>query len=154
MVKYRTAGFTIIELLIALSIFAVIAVTLYSTFFAGISVWKRSEDKSGTYQDIRVVFDDIARDLKNMVYFTKEKESAYVFVGMPKKVIFMTLEEYATESMESGKEVARVSYSFDDTKGELIGERAGILVGFDTEKAEDEPLLKDVEDPGPFSYQF
>ena len=75
MVKYRTAGFTIIELLIALSIFAVIAVTLYSTFFAGISVWKRSGDKSGTYQDIRVVFGGMGRRaLKKIFFFLEEGE--------------------------------------------------------------------------------
>ena len=144
-------GFTLIELLIALSIFAVIAVTMYSTFFAGISVWKRSGDNSGIYQDIRVSFDDIARDLKNMIYFTKDEESAYAFVGMPQKVIFMTLDEYATESMEAGKEVVKVSYSFDDAKGELIKERSDISAGFDIEKAVKETLLKNVED---FKFEY
>src|SRR3989338_1610057 len=124
---------------------------MYSTFFAGISVWKRSGDNSGIYQDIRVSFDDIARDLKNMIYFTKDEESAYAFVGMPQKVIFMTLDEYATESMEAGKEVVKVSYSFDDAKGELIKERSDISAGFDIEKAVKETLLKNVED---FKFEY
>src|SRR3972149_5589222 len=109
MAKTSHASFTFIELLIALSIFAVVAVTLYSTFFAGISVWKRSGDSSGIYQDIRIVFDDMARDLKNMIYFTKEKESAYAFTGMPQQIAFMTLAEYASEKMTAGKELVKIS---------------------------------------------
>ncbi len=144
-------GFTLIELLIALSIFAVVAVTLYSTFLAGISIWKRSGDKSGIYQDIRGVFVDMARDLKNMLYFTKDKESAYVFKGEPKKVVFMTLGEYSSEKMEAGKEIIRISYFFDDAKGELIKESADISVGFDTDKAEKEALLKNVLD---FKFEY
>jgi len=139
-------GFTVIELLIALSIFAVIAVTLYSTFFAGISTWKRSGDNTGIYQDIRVAFDDIARDLKNMIYFTKDDESAYIFSGTSEQVIFMTLEESISEKTEPQRELVRIAYSFDNAKGDIVRETAGILLGFDTKKAEKEILLKNVED--------
>lgn len=151
MIKNRPAGFTLIELLIALSIFAVLAVTLYSTFFAGVSVWRRSGDNSGAYQEIRVVFDDIARDLKNMIYFTKDEESSYVFVGAPQKVIFMMLGEYATESMKAGRELVKISYFFDDAKGELVRAEAGISLGFDIEKAEREVLLGKLED---FKFEY
>ncbi|MFH0840244.1 MAG: prepilin-type N-terminal cleavage/methylation domain-containing protein [Candidatus Omnitrophota bacterium] len=144
-------GFTLIELLIALSIFAVVAITLYSTFFAGISVWKRSGDTSSAYQDIRVVFDDIARDLKDMIYFTKDGESAYAFIGASDKVIFMALEEYASAQMKPAKEVARISYYFDAEKNEFVKKRAGILLGFDIEKAEEDVLLEGVED---FQFEY
>ncbi|MBU4375978.1 MAG: prepilin-type N-terminal cleavage/methylation domain-containing protein [Candidatus Omnitrophica bacterium] len=144
-------SFTLIELLIALSIFAVVAVTLYSTFFAGISVWKRSGDTSSAYQDIRVVFDDIARDLKDMIYFTKDGESAYAFIGAPNKVIFMTLEEYASPQMKPAREVVRVSYYFDTAKEEFIKKRADISLGFDIEKAEEDVLLRGVKD---FQFEY
>ena len=35
-------GFTFIELIIAVTIFAIIAVSIYSTFNAGISVWLKT----------------------------------------------------------------------------------------------------------------
>ena len=147
--RYRhgmAAAFTVIELLIALSIFSVIAITLYSTFFAGISTWKRSGDNTGIYQNIRVTFDDIARDLKNMIYFTKDDESAYIFSGTSEQVIFMTLEEGISEKTEPQRELVRIAYSFDNAKGDIVREIAGISLGFDTRKAEKEILLKNVED--------
>lgn len=143
--KESRSGFTLIELLIALSIFAVVAVTLYSTFFAGISVWKRSGDTSDIYQDIRTVFDDMARNLKNTVYMTKDKESAYAFSGTSEKIIFMTLEEGADAEMKPTRELVRVSYYFDAAKDEFISERSGILAGFDAEMAAKEVLLRGVE---------
>ncbi|MDD5680592.1 MAG: prepilin-type N-terminal cleavage/methylation domain-containing protein [Candidatus Omnitrophica bacterium] len=149
--KKQNNAFTFIELLIALSIFAVVAVTLYSTFFAGLSVWKRSGDGSDVYQDIRTVFDDMARDFRNMIYFTKDKESMYIFSGMPKEIILMTLEEGASEKMEPYREVVKVTYSFDDTKGELIRQRAALAFGFDLKKAEKEVLLKDL---GDFKFEY
>jgi type II secretion system protein J len=142
----NSKSFTLIELLIALSIFAVIAVTLYSTFFAGISVWRRSGEGSDAYQDMRTAFDDIARDLKNMAYFTKNKDSIYAFSGLSKEIILMTLEEGATEKMEPSREVVKVSYLFDEAKGELNRRAAGIASGFDLKKAGVETLLKGVAD--------
>lgn len=149
----KRAGFTLIELLIAFSIFAVIAVTLYSTFFAGISVWKRSGESSDIYQDIRIALDDIARDLKNMLYFTKDKESSYIFSGTAEETVFMTLAEGASEEMTAEKEIVKTSYSFDAAKGELVREAAGIALGFDTDRAEKEVLLKGVQDFG-FEYCY
>lgn len=140
-------GFTIIELLIALSIFAVIAVTLSSAFFAGLSVWKRSSGaKSDVYQDIGIVFDEMASELRNMVYFTKDEESLYAFSGTPDSITFMTLEEYSSEKMEPGREIVKVQYSFDDTKGGIIRRSAGFLTGFNIDSSEKEVLLKDVDD--------
>lgn len=147
----KCRSFTLIELLIALSIFAIIAITLYSTFFAGISVWKRSGDNSDAYQNIRIVFEDMARDIKNMIYFTKDKESMYVFSGMPGEIILMTLKEGASEKMEPNKELAKVAYSFDDIKNELIRQEAGIAFGFDVKKAGKEVLLENLED---FKFEY
>lgn len=144
-------SFTIIEILISLSIFAVVAVTLYSTFSAGLSVWQRSGDNSDAYQDIRIVFDDMARDLKDMIYFTKDKESMFIFSGMPGEISLMTLEEGASEKLEANREVVRVTYSFDDTKGELTRQRADITLGFDIKKAEKDILLKGLED---FKFEY
>lgn len=149
--KRRDESFTVIELLIALSIFAVVAVTLYSTFSAGLSVWKRSGDTSDSYQDIRVVLDDMARDFKDMIYFSKDKESMFVFSGMPKEITLMTLEEGATEKLEPNREVVRVAYSFDDVKGELTGQEADITLGFDVNEAEKDILLKGLED---FKFEY
>jgi len=144
-------GFTFIELLIAVSIFAVAAIALYSTFFAGISVWRRSGKSGDIYQDIRFVVEDMTKDFKNTIYYTKEKESIFRFSGTAEEVAFVTLEGLFLEKDVSRKELVKVAYRFDDGRGELIMARADKSIGFDIKKAKEEILLKDVED---FKFEY
>ena len=142
----KARGFTFIELLIAVSIFAVVAIALYSTFFAGISVWKRSGEDGNIYQDARFVFDDITKDLKNSLYGGEDEKSAFAFSGNAQEIIFITLEPLFFEEDISRKELVKVAYSVDGEEGQLIRRMAGKSLGFDIEKAEKEILLKDVEE--------
>lgn len=139
-------GFTLIELFIAISIFAVVAIALYSTFFAGISVWRRSGESRDVYQDIRFVLDDMTRDLRNIVYYTKDPESAFAFSGTADELDFITLEGPFVEKDTSRKELIKIVYRFDDAIDGLVRIRADKSLGFDIEKGEKEILLKDIED--------
>ncbi|MBL7131939.1 MAG: prepilin-type N-terminal cleavage/methylation domain-containing protein, partial [Candidatus Omnitrophica bacterium] len=49
MSKDTLKALTLIEILIALTIFSIIAVSLYSTFSSGILAWKKSEDVNRLY---------------------------------------------------------------------------------------------------------
>ena len=140
----KRRGFTFIELLIAVSIFAVVAIALYSTFFAGISVWRRSGPDGSVYQDVKFAFDDIAKDLKNAVYLSGDEESIFIFSGSAEEIAFITLEPTFSEE-DTGRELVKVAYSFDESEGQLIRKRADILAGFDVEKAEKEVLLDGLE---------
>ncbi len=144
-------AFTFIELLIAVSIFAVVAIALYSTFFAGIMVWKRSGEGGGLYQDVKFTFDYINRDLKNAVTYTTDEESALVFSGTASEVSFVTLEPSFLENGMAGRELISVSYGLEEEEGQLTRRAAGISLGLDTEKAEKEILLKGVED---FKFEY
>lgn len=140
-------GFTFIELLIAISIFAVVAIALYSTLFAGISVWKRSSEGGDVYQDVRLTFNDITKDLRNIVYmYTKDEESIFSFFGMIDEIVFVTLEGSFFEEDISRKELVKVAYRFDEDADELIRIKADKSLGFDVEKAEKEILLNGVEE--------
>jgi len=145
------AGFTLIELFIAISIFSVVAIALYSTFFAGISVWKRSGESENIYQSVKFLLDDMAKDLKNVIYYTKDAESIFGFLGKNDEIVFITLEDTSQAGDTPQKELVKVVYRFDGEQDELIRIKAEKSSGFSAEKAEKEVLLKGIKD---FKFEY
>ncbi|MBL7071963.1 MAG: type II secretion system protein [Candidatus Omnitrophica bacterium] len=142
-------AFTLIELMIAMSIFAVVAIALYSAFFAGISIWRRSTEGGNIHQQIKFAMDDIARDFRNTVHMTTDEESAFVFSGNSAEVSFITLEgAYLEEANISLRQLVKVKYEYDSAAGELIRMKAGKAEGFNIETAEKEVLFAGVDDCG------
>lgn len=144
-------SFTLIELLIALSIFAVVAIALYSTFSAGIAVWRRSSEGRDAYQNVKFIFDDITKDLKNALYLGKNEESMYAFSGASSEIIFMTLEDTSSEEEGPQKEIVKLAYKYDGEQSELIRLRADISTGFDIKRGEKEILFKNIEE---FKFEY
>lgn len=66
----RNRGFTLIELTVAVTIFAIIAVSIFTTFNTGIKVWRKSTPLMENSQSRMVFFDVISLDLKNAVAYT------------------------------------------------------------------------------------
>ncbi|MDD5449839.1 MAG: type II secretion system protein, partial [Candidatus Omnitrophica bacterium] len=119
----RNKGFTLMELLVAVSIFAVIAVSLYSIFSGGIQIWKRQEKGFVYNHTVRLVFDTMARELRNAINYSQAPQAATAetqaemkllkFTGEEKKLTFITL---------GGTEIEKVDYIFEETaqdKGQL-----------------------------------
>jgi len=139
-------AFTLIELLIAVSIFAVVAVALYSTFYAGVSIWRRSSEGGDIHQQIKYALDDVTRELRNAVYITSDEESIYVFSARYDEISFVSSEGSYTEGDAMPlRELVKIKYEFDDKEGQLIRMRAGKPLGFDIEKAEKEVVLGGIE---------
>ena len=65
----KRRGFTLIELIVGLAIFAVIALTLYSTFAQGINLNRRARHADNMCREIRWALETIALDLENMVEY-------------------------------------------------------------------------------------
>jgi len=82
----KEQGFTLIELVVSLTIFSVISLPIYSSFAGGISVWRKAREFSSVYQTARLLLDDIATELKNAV-----KVSGTEFNGGPRSISFITL---------------------------------------------------------------
>ncbi len=139
-------AFTFVELLIAVSIFAVVALALYSTFFAGISVWKRSGEGGNITQAMRFILDDMARDLRNAVYLTGEEESVFVFSGDSEGLVFFSIEPSSLGETISQRELVKLSYSYDKDEKQLLRRRADKEAGFDLEEAKKEILLGDIDE--------
>lgn len=64
------SGFTLIELVIATVILAVIAVSIYGSFSVGVKVWRRGGENRGL-QKIRITLLSIQKELRSSFYFSK-----------------------------------------------------------------------------------
>lgn len=90
-------GFTLVEILLAVSIFSILAVSVYSVFNMGITAWRKMEAILERYQRIRLIMERIGLELRNCLdldidnSFILDPEKAYDFQGMADKVIFYTL---------------------------------------------------------------
>ncbi|MFH1655811.1 MAG: prepilin-type N-terminal cleavage/methylation domain-containing protein [Candidatus Omnitrophota bacterium] len=112
-------GFTFIEILIALTIFAIVAVSLYSTFFSGTSVWKRSEDENRIYQEARWSLDTIAKELRNAIIldYSKSYPDFIIFEGNPDSISFFN----ATD-----EGIRKISYFLESDNFEILLKRKEI----------------------------
>jgi len=140
--KNRTA-FTFIELLIAVTIFSIIASSVYSVFSAGIRVWLRTNPIVEGNQAMRILFNTASLDLKNAVIYT---DTGANFKGEPKRISFMTLIDASGDETPSHMEIARVVYCFDrDTK--IIKRLAAAKdEGLDETKARGQEFLRGVKE--------
>lgn len=118
----RKRGFTFIEVMLVMSIFAIVALAVYSTFGAGISVWKRTQDTVRVYQDIRLALDKMTGDLKNTILFAEEYgEKKFInFTGMENVISFYTMVDVFRE-IPVHPRIKKVTYRLDESK--LILER-------------------------------
>lgn len=163
--KINKRAFTFVELLVAITIFSIIAASLYYTLGSGIRVYRRGNILIRDNQRLRVFFDTISTDLRNAVPFNEEfnkKNKPTPFrkltsfniewVWLSDKVSFPTLVNVYEEGIITQK-LAKVSYYFEEKKrggNRLIRKLAGDSVGFDEEAQEEESLLQGLED---FSFE-
>lgn len=100
----RPAGFTFIELLVAMLIFSIIAVSIYLSFNVGIRAWRKGEEGYRTRQGARYLLSSISRELRNAI---NSKEIA--FLGGADGVSFC----------KAANGLFKVSYEFDSSKNEI-----------------------------------
>ena len=139
----KKSAFTFIELLIAVTIFCIIAVSVYSVFNAGIRVWLRTNPIVEGNQAMRILFNTVSLDLKNTVAYTNIETN---FKGESKRISFITLIEVAGEKIPLHSELARVVYCFDkDTKTikRLVATKDE---GLDETKAKGQEFLRDAKE--------
>ncbi len=65
-------GFTLLEVLIAATLFAIASSALFVTFRTGIRAWDAGHSMSEVFQTARVAQDVVVRDLNNIFYRTEE----------------------------------------------------------------------------------
>lgn len=110
--NFRRA-FTLIELLLALSIFAVVALCVYGTFWAGVRLNQRSEGESAAYHQIRLTLDLMSVDLENAVPY--DFTSSY-----PEKTAFTGEKDAITFFSPTGKGLKVIRYYLDSPRQGVV----------------------------------
>ena len=78
----KQRGFTFIELIISVTIFSIVIVSVYGVFYMGIKSWKRAQGEK-SLQEIRLAFLKMEKELKNTFFFSDDK-----FKGTSKNMSF------------------------------------------------------------------
>jgi len=98
----KRSGFTFVEVMISITIFTIIIVTVYSAFNMGMKIWRRTQtDKS--LQRIRLAFLKIDKELRNTFFF-----SGIPFNGSSTEI------EFPLSVSDGDKEnIYKITYSVD-----------------------------------------
>lgn len=116
-------GFTLLEIMLAVTILAVITTSVYATWSAGLAGWKRSASVTENLQRERIVMDTLAQLTQAIVYFGS-KDALYDILSthrqqMGDTISFVTASDVllpASEQMASG--MRRVTISMErDARG-------------------------------------
>ena len=91
---YQGSGFTLIEVVVSLTILGLMLLIISWAFRLGLSSWDRGESLKEEYQKIRIVSELITRQVKSIVPYkiqTKKAEGNYLaFEGKPQSLKFVS----------------------------------------------------------------
>jgi len=105
----KVTGFTLLELLFAISLFCIIAVAIYSSMAVGLKVHKKGSSLTGKYNDVSFAFERIGQDLRaavaiNNMYLSGSEQ---------------TMNFYSIQNVSGGqKELSKITYSLEKEKNE------------------------------------
>ena len=89
----KQPGFTLLELLIAMTLMGIILVMLYGGLRLGMRSWEVGEARADSINELRVVQDFIRRQLRQAVTTTRMTDDnqgrAIAFEGEPERVVFV-----------------------------------------------------------------
>ena len=163
-------GFTFIELIVAVTIFAIIAVSIYSTFNAGIRMWLKTSPMIEANQGMRIFFNTASLNLKNSVaYYPKSTSATSAFAptsfssfgeeehlnfeGEPDRISFMTIMNSSGPDGRIRGEIARVAYIYDKANKRIKRLVATKREGFDETKAIASEVLGNIEEKD-FGFEY
>ncbi len=141
----RSRGFTLIELLLGFLLFSLIGAGLYGTFQTGMMAYRRSEEGSGFYHEMRLFWNRFMRDISNMFDYANLPVTAD-----RDELEFAThLKRYSAEG--AAEDLYRVRYHFRD--GRMVREMENLREGEQKTPVKNEEVLWRVRD-AEFSYAF
>ncbi len=82
-------GFTLLELLIGIAVFAVIAASVYTSLYLGIKVWKQEDNNDQVMAAAVLTLDIIAQELR--CAFINPKNETIKFIGAAEQVDFFSV---------------------------------------------------------------
>ncbi len=105
---HKLCAFTLIELLIAASIAAIVGLALLFTFATGLKAYSKVKDYNSLQADALISFEKIEGDLRNTVHFT-----GIDFIGDKRKMSFAGF-------INQNSRLGGISYFFDAKAGGVL----------------------------------
>ncbi|MBI2875701.1 MAG: prepilin-type N-terminal cleavage/methylation domain-containing protein [Candidatus Tectomicrobia bacterium] len=133
-----SAGFTLLEVLVALTLMAMMVVLALGAFQIGVHTWQRGEGVVQEYEKGRRVYDQLSQDLKSA--FLSPENAEIDFIGGSSSVSFVCTTSGLTSLTMAWR---RVSYFLEGENGlALQEEMPGIAGGQDEEALPLDPQVK------------
>lgn len=111
-------GFTLVELLVSVTIVSFVGIAVYSALANGIAVWRRVNKDSSFTQNVRLTSEKMARELRNALQF-----SNIAFEGTEASIKFcallLTTSGEGGDEAESHYELGRVTYFYNEGENAL-----------------------------------
>ncbi|HWP48216.1 MAG TPA: type II secretion system protein GspJ [Candidatus Limnocylindrales bacterium] len=134
-------GFTLLEILIAISILSLITAIIASSLHIGILSWERGEGATERYQQIRILTDEMVQQLKSLYPYKFQKagntKPHLIFYGEEHSLGFTTTLVQGSKG-ERGGGLMFVYYDLDNERG-LIKREKIVFTG--------DISIKDLGDP-------
>ncbi len=70
----KIGGFTIIEMMVAVTVLAIVVTVVFSTWTASVTAWKRTTSMSDTLQRQRIVTETLSELVKSAIFFGSKPE--------------------------------------------------------------------------------
>ncbi|MBM4311383.1 MAG: prepilin-type N-terminal cleavage/methylation domain-containing protein [Deltaproteobacteria bacterium] len=129
----RSRGFTLVELMLAIAIFAMVVGVVFSSFQAGISAWRGGERDIVFYQSMRAVTELMFREISGTYAYkitpgeldTHTEFSA--FFGTSESLVFVSS---ATLRNRIGG-LSVIEFWVDDEMGLMIGEAPALFTNYE-----------------------
>lgn len=122
----RRIGLTLIEVMVAVTIFTIVIVAVYGAFYMGVRTWQRSH-QGACLQKVRLCFLRMEKELKKSLFFSRS-----AFKGTPSGIEFpVVISDEEEEKIyvitysidEDGKCITRKEKPFPEEIGQVAEER-------------------------------
>src|SRR4030042_3414404 len=91
---YSTTGFTLVEVMVALTVLGFVLLMIFGAFRLGLSAWERGESIKEEYQKVRIITQLISQQIKSIVPYkikTQKAEGNYLaFEGKAHSLKFVS----------------------------------------------------------------
>jgi general secretion pathway protein J len=149
---YTTTGFTLIEVVVTLTVLGFILLIIFGTFRLGLSAWERGESTNEEYQKVRIISQLISQQIKSIVPYkikTQKAEGDYLaFEGTARSLKFVSALPLKAKQPEG---FVYAIYEFREEGGErgrlVLYEQRALNKDFFEEETKEElgvPLLEGV----------
>ena len=146
-------GFTLVEVLLVVSLMSLITFSIYNAFANGLRVWERGQ-RLVMEEDIAIFFDKLESDARNsfpysLIPFSGKETS----VSFPSLVRVLVASKTEQGKIAYSKQIGQVEYSFDSTKNILYRRESNYSQATQQKFAPGRTILSSVRDVQ-FKYFF